>query len=79
MSALESYSCLDALIEPDQLAVTEQGSRCQLVSVVMTDDACQLDPAFAAITAEDARELAFELLCCAEHAERLSGQRESER
>jgi hypothetical protein len=76
MSAFESYSCLDALIEPD--ACSDDG-RCQLVSLVMTDDAGQLDPAWAAITAEDARELAFELLICAEHAQRLSGQRESER
>jgi hypothetical protein len=79
MSAYESYSCLDALIEPDQLAVTAQGRLRQLVSVLITDDACRLDPAFAQVTAEEARELAFELLCCAEHAERLSSQRESER
>ena len=77
MSAFgRSYSCLDALIEPD--AASDEG-RCQLVSLVMTDDALQLEPAFAAITAEEARELAFELLICAEHAERLSGQQQSER
>ncbi len=51
------------------------GMYCQLVGVIMTDDHCWMDPAVALITSEEARELAFELLAAAEHADRLTQQR----
>ena len=52
---------------------------CQLVGVIMTDDRCWLDPAVGLITAEEARELAFELLAAAEHADRLTRARKDAR
>lgn len=41
----------------------------QLVSVAMLDDTLEDSPACSALTPEQARELAFTLLVCAEHAE----------
>ena len=41
----------------------------------MTDDHCWMDPAVCLITAPQARELAFELLSVAEHAERITRER----
>ncbi|HUP05737.1 MAG TPA: hypothetical protein VMU47_01200 [Caldimonas sp.] len=74
-----AYHCLDALIEDGQIGYDDDGILCQLVSVIMTDDRCFLDPAIGLITAEEARELAFELLSVAEHAERLTRERKEQR
>ena len=45
----------------------------------MTDDRCWMDPALGLITAQEARELAFELLAVAEHAERITRERRQAR
>jgi hypothetical protein len=71
--------CLDAVIEQDHVGYDDGGGLCQLVTVVMTDDTMLLDAAVGVLTAEQARELAFELLERAEHAERLTLQLRSER
>jgi hypothetical protein len=66
------YHCLDAFVEADQVGYDDDGLRCRLVSVLASDDTMVLDPAVCRLTAEQARELAFELLVCAEHAEQLT-------
>ena len=73
------YHCLDAGIEQAHIGYDDEGMLCQLVTVIMTDDTMRLDPAVCALTSEETRELAFELLACAEHAERLTTQRRSRR
>ena len=77
MSEPGAYHCLDAHVKPGEVGYDE--IRCQLVSVIMTDDRCWLDPALALITPEEARELAFELLAAAEHAERITQARRGTR
>jgi len=64
------YSKITALIDPEQSEPLAGGGRWQEVSVILVDD--QRTRAAAAITLapEDARELAFDLLILAEHAER---------
>jgi hypothetical protein len=47
--------------------------------VMMSDDTCLSEPAVCALSAAQARNLAFELLSMAEHAERLTRHRENER
>jgi hypothetical protein len=79
MSGPEPYCSLEAFIEQDQTDWTGDGVLYQLVTVMMTDDLCQLEPAVCALTAAQARKLAFELLAMAAHAERLTRQREQER
>ena len=79
MSAPGSYHCLDAFIEQDQVGYDDDGILCQLVSVIMTDDRCWMDPALCLITAQEARELAFELLAVAEHADRVTRDRKDAR
>ena len=79
MSAPGSYHCLDAFIEQHQVGYDDDGILCQLVSVIMTDDRCWLDPALCLITAAEARELAFELLAAAEHADRVTRARKDAR
>jgi hypothetical protein len=79
MTVPGSYHCLDAFIEHDHLGYDDNGILCQLVSVIMTDDRCWLDPALCLITAQEARELAFELLAVAEHAERITRERRQAR
>jgi hypothetical protein len=74
-----SYHCLDAHVEPGEVGYDDDGILCQLVSVIMTDDRCWLDPALCLITAQEARELAFELLAVAEHAERITRERRQAR
>jgi hypothetical protein len=74
-----TYHCLDAHVKPGEVGYDDDGILCQLVSVIMTDDHCWLDPALALITAEEARELAFELLSAAEHAERITQARKDRR
>jgi hypothetical protein len=79
MSAREPYCSVQALIEQDQTDWMGDGVLCQLVTVMMSDDMCLVEPAVCALTAAQARDLAFELLSRAEHAERLTRQREDER
>jgi hypothetical protein len=79
MSAPGPYCSLEAFIEQDQIDWMGDGVLCQLVTVMMTDDTCLAEPAVCALTAEQARSLAFELLGVAEHAERLTRGRESDR
>lgn len=67
-----------ALIDPEHREGLIDGALAQLVSVIMTDDPS--DPAWrraAAVTLRpgEARELAFELLVLAEHAERIADRR----
>jgi hypothetical protein len=70
-----------ALIDPEQTEGLIDGSTLQHVSVILTDDPPE-DPgdhwrAPAAITLRpcEARELSFELLVLAEHAERMRSRR----
>jgi transposase len=74
-----SYHCLDAFIEQHHVGYDDDGILCRLVSVIMTDDRCWVDPAVCLITAQEARELAFELLAVAEHADRLTRERRDAR
>jgi hypothetical protein len=75
MSTPGSYHLLDATIEPGETGYDDDGLFCQLVTVTMTDDRCFMHPAIGQITAEQARELAFELLTAAEHADQLTRAR----
>jgi hypothetical protein len=75
----ESYCAVEALIEHEQKDWMGDGVLCQLVTVMMTDDMCLSEPAVCALTAQEARDLAFDLLVLAERAERLTRHREDER
>ena len=79
MSWRDPYCHAEAFIEQDQIDWVGDGVRCQLVTVMMVDDTGEVEPAACALTARQARDLAFELLVCAEHAERMSRHRDSER
>lgn len=79
MSGPEPYCSLEAFIEQDQIDWMGDGVLCQLVTVMMSDERCQLEPAVCGLTAEQARNLAFELLAMAEHAERLTRHHQEER
>jgi hypothetical protein len=80
MSVPGPYCHAEAFVEDDgQIDWMGDGVLCQLVTVMMVDDAMEVEPAVAVFTAEQARALAFELLVCAEHAERLTRQREDQR
>lgn len=73
MSAREPYCHIEAFINPDEFDRVPDELEAwiyrQLVSVVMLDDTMEISPASSALTPEQARELAFVLLVCAEHAE----------
>jgi hypothetical protein len=45
---------------------------------MLVDDAMEAEPAIGILTAQQARDLAFQLLVTAEHAERLTRQREDQ-
>jgi hypothetical protein len=79
MSGPETYCSVDAFIEHDQTDWMGDGVLCQLVTVMMSDDMCLVEPAVCGLTAGQARDLAFELLSMAEHAERLTRHRQEER
>ena len=79
MSVQDPYTSLEAFIEHDQTDWIGDGVLCQLVTVMMTDDMCLVEPAVCALTARQARNLAFELLVMAEHADRLTRHRQEER
>jgi hypothetical protein len=72
MSCRDPYCHAEAFIEHDQIDWTGDGVLWQLVTVMLVDDTGEVEPAAGALTAEQARSLAFELLACAEHAERLT-------
>ncbi len=62
-----------ALIDPEQSDPLADGGRLQDVSIILSDgpgDLCRRPPAAATLLACQARELAFELLVLAEHADR---------
>ena len=64
-----------ALIDPGQRVALWEGGSTQLVSVVMSDDPPVLEqraPSLCTLSCDEARELAFELLSLAEHADRLA-------
>jgi hypothetical protein len=79
MSRPEPYTSLEAFIEHDQTDWMGDGVLCQYVTVVMSDDMSLIEPAVCGLTATQARDLAFELLSMAEHAERLTRHKENER
>jgi hypothetical protein len=79
MSRPDPYCHAEAFIETDQIDWMGDGVLCQLVTVMLVDDTGEVQPAACALTAEQARDLAFELLASAEHAERLTRDRETER
>jgi hypothetical protein len=79
MSWGDPYCHMEAFIETDQIDWTGDGVLCQQVTVMMVDDTAEVEPAACALTARQARNVAFELLVCAEHAERLTRDRETER
>ena len=72
MSLKDPYSSLQALIEHGHTDRIGDRVMCQLVTVLMSDDTELFEPTACALTAAQARNLAFELLVCAEHAERLT-------
>jgi hypothetical protein len=78
MSLDDPYCRAEAFIEHDQIDWMGDGVLWQLVTLLMSDDAGRLEPAACALTPSEARTLAFELLVCAEHAERLTRSREAE-
>ena len=56
------YCHTEAFVEQDQIDWMGDGVLCQLVTVLLVDDTGEVEPAACALTAEQARELAFELL-----------------
>jgi hypothetical protein len=71
------YAQVRALIDPEQSDPAPDGSHCQDVSVILTDEPGvheTLRPAAVTLPPAQARQLAFDLLVLAEHAERI-GQR----
>ena len=70
------YGEIRALIDLAQSDPLPDGGRLQDVSVILIDDwegdpARALRPSAVTLSPDRARELAFELLCLAEHAERI--------
>jgi hypothetical protein len=64
------YHKITALIDPEQSEPLPDGGRWQEVSVILVDDDHSKRAAAITLAPEDARELAFDLLILAEHAER---------
>lgn len=79
MSPSEPYCHMEAFIEEDQTDLDGDGALCQLVTVMIVDDTGEVAPAACPLTAQQARNLAFELLVTAEHADRLTRERQTER
>jgi hypothetical protein len=76
MSLPGPYCDAEAFIEDDgQIDWMGDGVLCQLVTVMLVDDAMELEPAVGVLTAQQARDLAFQLLAAAEHAERRTRDR----
>lgn len=77
MSLPGRYCHAEAFIEDDgQIDWMGDGVACQLVTVMLVDDTGKVEPALAVLSVEQARDLAFGLLACAEHAQRLTRPRE---
>jgi hypothetical protein len=65
------YPKITALIDPEQSEPLPDGGRWQEVSVILIDDDhAKRTQAAITLAPEDARELAFDLLILAEHAQR---------
>jgi hypothetical protein len=79
MSCRDPYYHAEAFIEQDQIDWMGDGVLMQLVTVMLVDDTGEVEPAAGALTPAQARGLAFELLVLAEHADRLTRHRETER
>jgi len=77
------YSQIEAFINTDEFDRIpdefEEWRYRQLVSVVMLDDTLEDSPASSALTPRQARDLAFSLLVCAEHAEQRTNSWEAGR
>jgi hypothetical protein len=78
MSRRDPYRHIEAFLERDQTQRTADGIR-QLVTVMMIADSSEIQAAACQLTAQQARDLAFQLLIEAEYAERLTGHGESGR
>jgi len=70
------YTDIRALIDPEQSGPRPGGGRFQEVSIILTDDSDReliywMTLAGITLRPDQARELAFALLVCAEHAQRL--------
>jgi hypothetical protein len=78
MSPRDPYCHIEAFLEPDQTEETADGIR-QLVTVMMITGTCEIQTAACQLTARQARDLAFQLLIEAEHAERRAGHGEAGR
>jgi hypothetical protein len=79
MSGRDPYCHIEAFLEPDQTERTANGTR-QLVTVMMiAGTSGEIETAACQLTARQARDLAFQLLVEAEHAERLTGHGEAGR
>lgn len=79
MSEPEPYCAVQAFIEHDQPDWMGDGVLGQLVTVMMSDDTGLTEPVVCALTAGQARDLAFQLLAMAEHAEQLTRHRDEGR
>lgn len=70
------YTDIQALIDPEMAGPTLDGGFSQEVSVILTDDPGEhgywMTPVGITLAADQARELAFALLSCAEYAERIT-------
>jgi len=76
MSLPGPYCHAEAFIEDDgQIDWMGDGVLCQLVTVMLVDDAMEAEPAVGVLTTQQARDLAFQLLVAAEHADRLTRHR----
>jgi hypothetical protein len=64
------YPKITALLDPSTSEPLPGGGRWQEVSIILTDDDPDRTEAAITVPPEDARELAFDLLILAEHAER---------
>jgi hypothetical protein len=72
------YSSVQVVIDPDQSDALQGGGRLQDVSLILTDtyhaSPGPVAPAAVALLACQARDLAFELLSAAEHADEMRTQ-----
>jgi hypothetical protein len=74
-----AYYQVQAQVNRRIMGYDDDGVCCQLVTVIMSDEDGLGEPATGVITAAQARELAFELLQAAEHADQLTRERRGER
>jgi len=70
------YTDIRALIDPEQSDPLPGGGRAQDVSLILTEESDRdwlhrLTPSGITLRPDQARELAFALLVCAEHAQRI--------